>query len=90
MGTDYDLGREVPARSLHADQRRLPHRANHGRAAAVVLDANVSRFWDKLYCSGYTYSGHVFALVYDQKSRRNWIIYRLGGGSSLADLGGRP
>ena len=47
----------------------------------------LSRNWDKLFCTGRTRSSpqSVFSLVFDQKSRSSWIIYRLQG-SSLTEL----
>ena len=47
----------------------------------------LSRNWDKLFCTGRTQSSpqSVFSLVFDQKSRSSWIIYRLRG-SSLTEL----
>lgn len=47
----------------------------------------LSRNWDKLFCTGRTMSSpqSVFSLVFDQKSRSSWIIYRLRG-SSLTEL----
>ena len=49
--------------------------------------AGPSRDWDKLLCTGWTWSSprSVFSLVFDQKSRSSWIIYRLRG-SSLTEL----
>ena len=48
--------------------------------------AGRSRNWDKLFCTGRTWSSRsVFSLVFDQKSRSSWIVYRLRG-SSLTEL----
>jgi hypothetical protein len=44
-----------------------------------------TRYWDKLVCGGYSRTGHLFALVYDQKARGSWTMYRLKG-ATLADL----
>ena len=47
----------------------------------------LTRDWDKLLCTGRTWSSPQagFSLVFDQKSRSSWIVYRLRG-SSLTKL----
>ena len=44
-----------------------------------------TRYWDKLVCAGYSRTGKLFALVFDQKSHGSWTMYRLKG-ATLADL----
>jgi hypothetical protein len=45
----------------------------------------LDRYWDKFVCAGMTVSGHKYALIYDQKSTKGWIMYRLED-TTLADL----
>lgn len=50
------------------------------------------RYWDKLWCRGTTKRNKVFRLVYDAKSRRRSVIYRLVNVTreELRDPGAQP
>jgi hypothetical protein len=50
-----------------------------GHEAVSSWVHGTTRYWDKLYCGGYTQSGKFFSAVLDPKGGSGWNLYRLRG-----------